>query len=65
MFNSNLGLQARWSQYKQSGRVGGDVRFENLYEKTNIENKWAEVLSHEVGKCKLGSPITKKKKWWR
>lgn len=39
MFNSNLGLQARWSQYKQSGRVGGDVSFENLYEKTNIENK--------------------------
>lgn len=62
MCNSNLELQARWSQYKQWGRVRGEVSFENLYEKTNIENKWAEVLSHEVRKCKLVSPNNQEEK---
>ena len=60
MFSSNLELQSRWSQYKQQGRVGGEVCFENWYEKKHIL-KINEVLSHEVRKCKLELRITKNK----
>lgn len=37
--NNNLELQARWSKCKQWGREGGYMSFENLDQKTNIENK--------------------------